>query len=49
MAIKQRTYTMDDLVEQEMYVQSTREDAEKIWDEWQELLPPPTKDEYKKW
>lgn len=44
-ALLRRIYTTIE----EMYVQSTREDAEKIWDEWQELLPPPTKDEYKKW
>ena len=30
-----------------MYKMKTREDAEKIWDEWQEMLPPSGKKEYK--
>ncbi len=44
-ALLRRIYTTIE----EMYAQRSREDAEKIWDEWQELLPPPTKDEYRKW
>lgn len=32
-----------------MYQQTTREDAEKVWDEWMELLPPATEKEYKEW
>lgn len=44
-ALLRRIYTTIE----DMYNQSNREDAEKIWNEWQELLPPATKDEYKKW
>lgn len=32
-----------------MYAQNNRDDAKEIWDQWQELLPPATKNEYKEW
>ncbi len=34
---------------EEMYQQETRKDAEALWNEWQEMLPPTTKEEYQKW
>jgi len=32
-----------------LYHQTNREDAEKVWDEWQKLLPPSTKGRYRDW
>ena len=32
-----------------LYEQETREDAERVWKEWQELLPPSTEKAYKAW
>lgn len=34
---------------EDMYNQETREDAERAWDEWQDLLPPASKGQYRTW
>lgn len=34
---------------EELYNQQTRKDAEAIWDEWQEVLPPTGKRAYREW